>query len=63
MHPQRMCVAKNRLQSDAVLHDEEDFIISLRNVHKTYLLGLEGVAALRYAIYVVLDAPEWLAEA
>jgi len=28
--------------------DEEDLIIKMDNIHKTYLLGIEGVPALRY---------------
>lgn len=27
--------------------DEENTIVAMRNVHKTYLLGIEGVPALR----------------
>ena len=32
---------------DADAEDDEDVVIRLDNVHKTYLLGIEGVAALR----------------
>eukprot|EP01107_Rhizomastix_libera_P007818 TRINITY_DN2283_c0_g1_i2.p1 TRINITY_DN2283_c0_g1~~TRINITY_DN2283_c0_g1_i2.p1 ORF type:complete len:319 (+),score=81.20 TRINITY_DN2283_c0_g1_i2:122-1078(+) len=38
---------KIRLNDDDVIHTESDVVISLRNVHKTYLLGIEGVPALR----------------
>lgn len=27
--------------------DEEDYVVKMNNIHKTYLLGLEGVPALR----------------
>jgi hypothetical protein len=30
--------------------DEDEYIIVVQNVHKTYLLGVEGVAALRCAL-------------
>ncbi|ELP90500.1 ABC transporter, putative [Entamoeba invadens IP1] len=36
-----------RLTKDDVLHDQEEYLISVKNIHKTYLLGVEGVAALR----------------
>lgn len=36
-----------RLDESAVLHTGEDVIISMKNIHKTYLLGVEGVPALR----------------
>ncbi|EKE37660.1 hypothetical protein ENUP19_0347G0037 [Entamoeba nuttalli] len=36
-----------RLTEKDVLIDDQNYIISIRNVHKTYLLGIEGVAALR----------------
>lgn len=39
---------KIRLREDVdVLESGEDVVVSLRNVHKTYLLGVEGVPALR----------------
>lgn len=40
---------KVRLADSEVLHDDKDTILSIRNVHKTYLLGIEGVPALRGA--------------
>lgn len=36
-----------RLDDTAVLQMSEDVIISMKNLHKTYLLGVEGVPALR----------------
>jgi len=36
-----------RLQKEGNKTDDEDVLISMRNVHKTYLLGIEGVPALR----------------
>jgi putative ABC transport system ATP-binding protein len=36
-----------RLDESAVLQTGEDDIISMKNLHKTYLLGVEGVPALR----------------
>lgn len=32
-----------------MLQTGEDVIISMKNLHKTYLLGVEGVPALRYS--------------
>ena len=40
---------KIRLADSEVLKDDKDTILSIRNVHKTYLLGIEGVPALRGA--------------
>ena len=36
-----------RLKASDVLHEEAGVVISMKNVHKTYLLGVEGVPALR----------------
>merc|ERR1712000_105754 len=36
-----------RLKETDVLHEEADVIVSMKNVHKTYLLGVEGIPALR----------------
>eukprot|EP00026_Physarum_polycephalum_P007106 Phypoly_transcript_07160.p1 GENE.Phypoly_transcript_07160~~Phypoly_transcript_07160.p1 ORF type:complete len:440 (+),score=74.40 Phypoly_transcript_07160:207-1526(+) len=36
-----------RLDDTAVLQTSEDVVISMKNLHKTYLLGVEGVPALR----------------
>jgi len=36
-----------RLDKDAVNMDDPDAVIAMKNVHKTYLLGIEGVPALR----------------
>jgi len=36
-----------RLGKEDELQDDKDVIISMKNIHKTYLLGIEGVAALR----------------
>lgn len=36
-----------RLDDSAVLQTGEDDVISMKNLHKTYLLGVEGVPALR----------------
>ncbi len=30
-----------------VEHDNDDYVVIADNIHKTYLFGLEGVAALR----------------
>ena len=38
---------KIRLSNDDVLIKDDKYVVSLKNVHKTYLLGVEGVAALR----------------
>jgi hypothetical protein len=40
---------KIRLHGTEVLTNDAAVIVSLRNVHKTYLLGIEGVPALRCA--------------
>ncbi|KAI9096526.1 P-loop containing nucleoside triphosphate hydrolase protein [Phlyctochytrium arcticum] len=40
--------------------DPSDPIVSLRNIHKTYLLGLEGVAALR-GVTLKIQRGEWVA--
>ena len=37
--------------SSAEQGQQEQFIY-LENIHKTYLLGIEGVAALRFAIHI-----------
>lgn len=36
-----------RLRETDVLHTDEDVVVSMKNVHKTYLLGVEGIPALR----------------
>jgi len=36
-----------RLDGSAVLQTGEDVVVSMKNIHKTYLLGVEGVPALR----------------
>jgi putative ABC transport system ATP-binding protein len=39
--------------------EEEDTVVHLENVHKTYLLGLEGVPALR-GVTVRIKRGEWV---
>lgn len=39
-----------RLKETDVLHEEADVIVSMKNVHKTYLLGVEGIPALRFVV-------------
>lgn len=34
-------------KEDTEIDSEEESILAMRNVHKTYLLGIEGVPALR----------------
>jgi putative ABC transport system ATP-binding protein len=36
-----------RLGAQDVLHTDDDVVVSMKNVHKTYLLGVEGIPALR----------------
>lgn len=36
-----------RLRESDVLNTDEDVVMSMKNVHKTYLLGVEGIPALR----------------
>ena len=36
-----------RLRETDVLNEGSDVIVSMKNVHKTYLLGVEGIPALR----------------
>jgi putative ABC transport system ATP-binding protein len=36
-----------RLRDTDVLNTDEDVVMSMKNVHKTYLLGVEGIPALR----------------
>lgn len=33
---------------------ENDIVISMENIHKTYLMGVEGVPALRFVNIVVI---------
>lgn len=37
-----------RLKDSDVLNTGAEVIISMKNVHKTYLLGVEGIPALRF---------------
>jgi ABC-type glutathione transport system ATPase component len=36
-----------RLRDTDVLNTDDDVVVSMKNVHKTYLLGVEGIPALR----------------
>ena len=36
-----------RLTDDDILYHDKDHVVSIKNIHKTYLLGTEGIAALR----------------
>ncbi len=38
---------KNKSEQENKEGDNSDYIITLRNLHKTYLIGVEGVPALR----------------
>lgn len=41
--------------SSALEGDEEEKpIIRVENIHKTYLLGIEGIAALRFFVFLFL---------
>jgi len=42
-------------EDDDIIHDDSKEVIKLVNVHKTYLLGLEGVPALRGVNLSVMD--------
>lgn len=44
---------------DLVEEKDEDYIIKLENIHKTYLLGVEGVPALR-GIDLTVKKGEWI---
>ena len=35
-------------------HKQDSAIISLKNIHKTYLMGIEGVPALRYMFHFIV---------
>lgn len=35
--------------------ESDDLIVSMKNVHKTYLLGIEGVPALRFLIKLYFE--------
>jgi hypothetical protein len=37
-----------RLKDTDVLNESDNVIVSMKNVHKTYLLGVEGIPALRF---------------
>jgi putative ABC transport system ATP-binding protein len=43
------------IEDDRPNDEYKDVVIHLDNVHKTYLLGIEGVPALRYAVLFVLS--------
>jgi len=44
-----------RIGKEDPTYNDEDVIVGMKNVHKTYLLGIEGVPALRYHILCSFD--------
>lgn len=43
-----------QLNSEQNLDQSVQPIVTLKNIHKTYLLGVEGVPALRYTMYTTI---------
>jgi len=52
-------VYDNREQEEESINEEDEVLVELDNIHKTYLLGIEGVPALR-GVSLKIRKGEWV---